>query len=236
MPSQFTARRWVRNKGPLMEEPAGGLEPRAIPEDWGRKKGVSSVVVVGCSGRAGGGRGQAHRRDSKVRGAPPPRLLLASAPPRRNAHDPRSAGAGRATGRGRGGLLAMRDQFSRILFHRRGSGCGCIHTYIHIYMHVFMHVYTRTRARAERVRPDSRFASALHLSRYRARARLERYTCQISSIARTPTLTQVTSLFFFPISQRCTTLLDTRSKQSNPIRVMKFLVYFCKWQFKCNEC
>lgn len=84
-----------------------------------------------------GGRGQAHRHDhDSPRGAP--------LPLRRNARDPRPASSEQPTGRGgegreserggegegkkRGGekertrvegrLLAMRDQFSRILFHR----------------------------------------------------------------------------------------------------------------------
>lgn len=162
MPSQFTIRRWMRNKGPLIKNRPAGWSLARFPRTEEGRKGFSPAGSR-ASERTRASAPTATRRGSlRLEGR-----LLATALPRRNAHDLRSA-VGRPTGRGRGGLLTMHDQFSRILFHRRGCGCTQTHTCVRVY------TYT------ERIRHNSRSASASHQF-YRTRARLEVDTCQISS-------------------------------------------------------
>lgn len=98
--------------------------PPSLPRYGGRRAGGRSV------GRTREGE-RAHRRerDPKViasAGCPVASLALSlSLSSRRNAHDPRRERRGGGTGGGAkgatvgAGYLAMRDQFSRILFHRR---------------------------------------------------------------------------------------------------------------------
>lgn len=194
MPSQFTARRWMRNKGPLVESrPAGWSFARFPRTEEGRKGFPPSPPSPGWAG----GRGQAHQRDSlRFRGAPPRRR----APTRRNAHDPRSAEAGRPTGRGRGGLLAMRDQFSRILFHRRGSGCGSTHA------HTYTHAHTCAQSGC--VRRNSRPVSARFTERALDSTERDALVKSHRSRASTPTPVRdsvdffLLFFFFFPLMSR----------------------------------
>jgi len=148
MPSQFTVRRWVRNKAPLIESRPAGWSLARFPRTEEGRKGSRRW----SDGRV---RASAPTRLSKVRGAPP-----------RHREGMRTTRAPREpTDRARKGRLT-RD--ARSILANFISPAAAARTHVYVW-----HTYVRDM---ECVRRNSRSASASHPAFYQARVRLERET------------------------------------------------------------